>query len=142
MCGSLAQCRRAVPAEADLDAETTIYVIDDDDAVCDSLRVLLELSGLSVAIYGSAEAFLGDSSLPGQPGRGCILLDLDLPGMGGLDLLRLLRRDGSRLPVIVITGRGDSAVAQAEEAGAIAVLEKPFLDRALMACIDRALRHA
>jgi two-component system, LuxR family, response regulator FixJ len=142
MCISLAQCRWPVPAEAVLNAETTIYVIDDDDAVCDSLRVLLELRGLSVATYGSAEAFLSDSSRPGQSGEGCILLDLDLPGMGGLDLLRLLRRDGSRLPVIVITGRGVPAVEQAEEAGALAILEKPFLDRALMSCIDRALRHA
>jgi two-component system, LuxR family, response regulator FixJ len=133
---------RPVPAEAVLDGDTTIHVIDDDEAVCDSLRVLLELNGLSVAVYGSAEAFLGDSSRSGAPGRGCILLDLDLPGMGGLDLLRLLRRDGSRLPVIVITGRGASAVRQAEEAGALAVLEKPFLDRALMSCIERALGAA
>src|SRR5258706_1170866 len=139
MCGCSTRLMRSVPAEAVLDGATTIYVIDDDEAVCDSLRVLLELRGLSVAVYEAAEAFLRDPSRSGPPGRGCTLLDLDLPGMGGFDLLRLLRRDGSHLPVIVITGRGVSAVGQAEEAGALAVLEKPFLDRALMSCIARAL---
>ena len=128
--------------EAVLDAETTIYVVDDDEAVCDSLRVLLELNGLNVAAYGSAEDFLRGPSLPGNGNRGCMLLDLDLPGMGGLDLLRLLRRNGSRLPVVVITGRGASALGQAAEAGALAVLEKPFLDGALMSCIERALGAA
>ena len=131
-----------MPAEAVLDAETTIYVIDDDEAVCDSLRVLLELRGLNVAAYGSAEAFLQDHSRPGEPNRGCILLDLDLPGLSGLELLRALRRNGSRLPVVIITGRGASVVGEAEEAGALAVLEKPFLDGALMSCIERALHGA
>jgi FixJ family two-component response regulator len=116
-------------------------VIDDDEAVCDSLRVLLELSGLNVAAYGSGEAFLRDHPQPG-PGRGCILLDIDLPGMSGLELLRTLRRDGSRLPVVLITGRGGPAAEQGEEAGALAVLQKPFLDGALMACIERALSGA
>jgi len=128
--------------EAVLDAETTIYVIDDDEAVCDSLRVLLELNGLNVAVYGSAEDFLRGPSRPGNGNRGCMLLDLDLPGMGGLELLRLLRRNGSSLPVVVITGRGASALGQAVEAGALAVLEKPFLDGALMSCIERALGTA
>ena len=58
-----------VPAEAALDVETTIYVIDDDEAVCDSLRVLLELRGLNVAAYGSTEAFLQDHSRPGDPNQ-------------------------------------------------------------------------
>ena len=128
--------------EAILGAETTIYVIDDDEAVCDSLRVLLELRGLNVAVYGSAEAFLHNHPWPDDGNRSCILLDLDLPGMGGLDLLRLLRRNGSSLPVVVITGRGASALGQAVEAGALAVLEKPFLDSALMSCIERALGAA
>jgi FixJ family two-component response regulator len=132
--------RRALRAEAILDDGATIHVIDDDEAVCDSLRVLLELRGLNVAVYGSAEAFLRNGPRPAA--RGCILLDLDLPGMGGLELLRLLRRDGWDLPVVVITGRGASAVAQAEEAGARRVLEKPFLDGALMSCIEQALSHA
>ena len=116
-------------------------MIDDDEAVCDSLRVLLDLAGLNVAAYGSAEDFLRDHPQQGS-GRGCILLDIDLPGMSGLDLLRTLRRNGSRLPVVIITGRGAPAVEQAEEAGALAVLEKPFLDGALMSCIERALSVA
>jgi len=130
------------PAEGVLDTETTIYVIDDDEAVCDSLRVLLELRGFDVAVYGSAEAFLDDRARQAKPHRGCILLDLDLPGMSGLDLLHALRRDGSPLPVVVITGRGASALVEAREGGALEFLEKPFLDGTLVSCIERALRAA
>jgi len=128
--------------EAFLGATTIIYVIDDDEAVGDSLRVLLELRGFSVATYPSGEAFLQNHPPRDEPRAGCILLDLDLPGMDGLELLRTLRRAGSRLPVIVITGRGTAALGPAREAGALDVLEKPFLDGALMSCIERALPSA
>ena len=131
-----------MPAEAALDGETIIYVIDDDEAVCDSLRVLLGLRGFVVDAYGSAEAFLGTVAGRGLAQRGCILLDLDLPGMSGIELLDRLHRNGSQLPVVVITGRSAASLGQVHARGAVAILEKPFLDGPLMSCIDRALGAA
>jgi len=125
-----------------LGSDATIFVIDDDQAVRDSLQVLLELHGLRVVSFASGEAFLQERSRRGEPAKGCLLLDLDLAGTSGLDLLRALRREGLRLPVIIITGRGAEALQRAREAGALAVLEKPFFDGALISIIDRALGAA
>ena len=122
-----------------LTSNATIFVIDDDEAVCDSLRLLLGLHGLNVVVYGSTEEFLRDRPDGNDRGKECILLDLDVPGMSGIEFLGLLRRRRSPVPVIVITGRGAAASAQARDAGAVAVLEKPFFNGALMACVDRAL---
>src|ERR1043165_6845757 len=82
-----------------------IYIVDDDDAVRDSLRVLLESLGFEVKDFNSARAFLAQRSLDST---GCLLLDLHMPAMSGMDLLEHMRDSGTQLPTIVITGRSDS----------------------------------
>jgi len=118
--------------------QPTIYVVDDDDAVRDSLKMLLESYQLSVRDFGSVPEFLDGLD---TVDNSCLVLDLHLPAMGGFDVMKTLARRGIRLPVIVITGGGDAQTrARALESGASAFLEKPVDDQVLMAAIDRALR--
>jgi two-component system response regulator FixJ len=117
--------------------QPTIYVVDDDDAVRDSLKILLESYQLSVRDFGSVPEFL-DGLDP--VGNSCMVLDLHLPAMGGFEVMKTLARRGVALPVIVITGRGDAQTrARALESGAVAFLEKPVDDQVLMNAIDAAL---
>jgi two-component system response regulator FixJ len=119
-------------------ARTTVYVVDDDDAVRDSLKILLESFLLSVRDFGSAAAFLDGFESSGDD---CLLLDLHLPAIGGFEILSILEKRGVFLPVIVLTGRGDEqAKARAFAAGAVAFLEKPVDEVQLMAAIDCARR--
>lgn len=114
-----------------------IFIVDDDEAVRDSLRVLLEAHGMSVQDFGSTADF---DAAERRHSRACLILDLHLPVMGGLDYLASLGKEGPGLPVIMVTGRGDDASrARALELGAVAFLEKPVDDRELMSVIDRAL---
>lgn len=116
----------------------TVYVVDDDDAVRDSLKILLESYDLVVRDFDSVPDFLGTAE---PAGPACLVLDLHLPVMGGFDVMNTLAQRGSRLPVIVITGRGDAQTkARALQAGAVAFLEKPVDDKSLMAAIRTALR--
>jgi two-component system response regulator FixJ len=118
----------------------TIFVVDDDAAVRQSLRVLLEVNGYAVQTFDSAEAFL--AQLPDAE-SGCLLLDVRMPGMSGLDLQRELTRRAVDLPVVVITGHGDVPMAVAAlKAGAVDFLEKPFDSDALLASLRDALRRA
>jgi two-component system response regulator FixJ len=117
--------------------EPVIYIVDDDDAVRDSLSVLLGATGLRVRTFASAQGLLDD--LP-QAGSGCVITDVHMPGMGGLELLERLRARKVALPVIVISGRGGPRLAaEAAAAGAAAVIEKPFAPDALIAAIRAAL---
>jgi two-component system, LuxR family, response regulator FixJ len=112
-----------------------VHVIDDDAALRDSLVFLLTSAGLSVRAFDSAEAFLAAGV-----DNGCVLTDVRMPGVSGVDLLRRLRAAGSRLPVIVMTGHGDVALAvEAMKLGAADFLEKPFSDDALLSAVDTAL---
>jgi two-component system response regulator FixJ len=117
----------------------TIHVVDDDAAVRDSLRMLLEASGFAVRTFASAGAFLES-----QPsGLGCVLTDVRMPEIDGLVLLRRLRERGVQLPVIVMTGQGDIAIAvQAMKAGAVDFLEKPFDDEALLDAVGKAHKQS
>jgi two-component system, LuxR family, response regulator FixJ len=112
-----------------------VYVVDDDDAVRDSLGFLLKSVGLPISRHVSAQEFL--AAYTGKPG--CLLLDICMPGMSGLELQRHLNVRGVMIPVVFITGRGDIPMAvEAMRHGAFDFLEKPFNDQDL---IDR-VRHA
>ena len=115
----------------------TVHIVDDDDVVRDSFRSLLESHGLAVRDYASAEDFLADRQ---QPKFGCLILDLHMPRMTGLQLLGELQKQGSHLPVIAITGRGDATLKQqVAQAGAFAFLEKPMNEEVLMWTIKSAV---
>lgn len=113
-----------------------VHVVDDDEAVRDSLRFLLEAADFAVRTHASAEALL--SAAPRCPG--CVLTDVRMPGVDGLELLRRLHRAGVDLPVIVMTGHADVPMAvRAMKAGALDFLEKPFSADALVASVRTAL---
>ena len=117
--------------------DAVVHVIDDDDALRDSLSFLLDAAGIPVATYPSAVAFL--AALPGITG-GCIVTDIRMPEMSGMELLRHLKESGSPLQVIVMTGHGDVPLAvEAMRLGAADFLEKPFDDDALIASVQTAL---
>jgi two-component system response regulator FixJ len=119
---------------------TLIFIVDDDDAVRDSLRLLLEAHGMIVEDFKTTAEF--EAADRGHP-RTCLILDLHLPGTGGLDYLASLGEDGPGLPVIMVTGRGDGASrARAIELGAVAFLEKPVDGHELLSAIERALTPA
>jgi two-component system response regulator FixJ len=123
----------------EMSAPGLVHVVDDDAAMRDSLRMLLETSGFQVRPYDNAAAFL--DALP--HGVACVLTDVRMPEIDGLELLRRLREQGIRLPVIVMTGQGDIAIAvQAMKAGAVDFLEKPFTDKALFEAVSRALEQS
>ena len=114
-----------------------IYVVDDDEAMRDSMTWLLEGEGYTVACFDAAAAFLGAwrSSL-----RGCIVLDVRMPEMSGLELQEKLDSIGSHLPIIFVTGHGDVPMAVgALQRGACDFIEKPFHNEDLLARIERAL---
>lgn len=115
----------------------SIYIVDDDEAVRDSARILLEAYGYDARIFASGPDFL--SSFNGGS-RACLILDINMPGMDGLAVLDAVRLRWPELPVIMITGRGDkTAKARALGNGAVALLEKPFGDVALLDAIGQAL---
>ena len=120
--------------------EPIVYVVDDDEAMRSSLKWLIESVGLRVETFGSADEFLSCY----YPGRmGCLLLDVRMPGMSGLDLQDYLANRHIQLPVIIITGHGDVLMAvRAMKAGALDFIEKPFNDEALLDAIRRALALA
>jgi len=118
-------------------SETIVHIIDDDDAVRDSLAFLLESADMAVRTYESAVRFLEQSS---GLERGCIVTDVRMPDMTGLDLVRHLNAQGSSLPVIVITGHGDVPLAvEAMRAGVVDFIEKPFDDELMLTALRRAL---
>jgi two-component system response regulator FixJ len=118
--------------------EPTIFIVDDDEAVRDSLQLLLQAAGFpQIGAYASSLQFL-DAATP-QPGD-CLLLDVRMPDMDGLEVQAELNRRAIRLPVIVMTGHGDVPIAvRAMKAGAADFIEKPFQDDVLIASVRRAL---
>ena len=116
-----------------------VHVIDDDEAIRQSLAFLLQAAKLEVKTYSTAMAFL--DALP-DAASGCVITDVRMPGMSGVDLLRRLKELKISVPVIVITGHGDVALAvEAMKAGAVDFLEKPFDDDVLLASVQSALKR-
>jgi two-component system response regulator FixJ len=118
----------------------TVFIVDDDDAVRESLTAILQIHGLAAIGYPSAEAFLLNySPLP----VACAIVDLRMPGMDGLTLLEHLRSRGLMLPVVVVTGHGDVPQAvRAMKAGAIDFIEKPYTNGLLVEAVRKGLDNA
>jgi FixJ family two-component response regulator len=117
----------------------TVFVVDDDGAVRKSLELLLKSVGHSPESYRSAQEFL-DAYDPARPG--CLILDIRMPGMSGLELQRTLRERGMDIPVIIVTGHGDVPVAvRSLKEGAFEFLEKPFSKQLLLEHVRGALQR-
>ena len=115
----------------------TVHVIDDDDAVRDSIRMFLANEGLEVRTYPSADAFIG---VLGSAPAGCVVTDVRMPGMSGIELLAEIARLRLAMPVIVVTGHADVPLAvRAMKSGAVDLLEKPFKAADLIDAVWRAL---
>jgi two-component system response regulator FixJ len=118
-----------------------IFIVDDDDAIRDSLELLLRAAGFgNVVPFASARDFLAQAQpMPGE----CLLLDVRMPEMDGLELQGELNRRGLKLPVIIMTGHADVPIAvRAMKAGATDFIEKPFAEELLLDCVRRARAHA
>ncbi|HYR48938.1 MAG TPA: response regulator transcription factor, partial [Candidatus Eisenbacteria bacterium] len=116
--------------------DPVVFVVDDDKVFRDALRRLLTSVGLSVEVFPSAQAFL---SSPRRQAPGCLVLDVRLPGLSGLDLQQELANTDTTLPIIFLTGHGDIPMSvRAMKAGAVEFLTKPFREQDLL----DAIRHA
>ena len=120
-----------------------VYVVDDDPALCRSLRFLLEAEGWPVRLFASAEAFLDEiraRECPEQPC--CLLLDIRMPAMSGLELQQVLRERGFDAPILFMTGHADVSMAvQAMKCGACDFIEKPFDDQAIIDAVAKAIER-
>jgi len=117
----------------------TVYVVDDDSGVRSSIRILLKSVGISSVALASAQEFL-DTYDPAQPG--CLVLDIRMPGMSGLELQQQLNLRGAMIPVIFISGHADIPMAvEAMQHGAFDFLQKPFRDQDLIDRVQRALQR-
>ncbi len=118
--------------------DATVFVVDDDAAIRDALSLLISLRGLRAQVFASAEHFLETYR---SEWRGCLLADLQMPGMSGLELQAELKARGVPLPVVVLTAHGDVATARAAlKNGAVDFLEKPVDDAVLMDVLGNAIR--
>lgn len=122
-----------------MNRQPTVYVVDDDAAMRRSTGVLLESAGLPHKAFDSAEAFLADSIAPTMPG--CVIIDLQMPGMNGMDLVARMRRERFALPMLVVTGTGSIPVAvEGMKLGLFDFLVKPVDPDVLLAKVQAALR--
>ena len=119
-----------------MSVKQTVIVVDDDAPVRDSMRALLESAGYDVKDYASARAFLDEA----VPVRSCLIADIRMPEMDGLELLEEISKRAINLPVVIITGHGDVPLAvRAMKAGAVDFVEKPFDDATILESVKRAL---
>ena len=117
--------------------QQNVLVADDDEAVCDSLRLLLEAAGYRVETFSSGKALL--SALRPEE-EACLVIDVKMPELGGIEVQERLRAAGFSLPVVIITWHGDVPLAvQAMKAGAVDFVEKPFTEEVILAAVKRAL---
>jgi two-component system response regulator FixJ len=117
-----------------------VYVIDDDEAMRDSLNFLLESADFSVTLFEAAQNFL--DALPGLE-FGCVVSDVRMPGIDGIEMLKRMKAGQSTFPILIMTGHGDVPLAvEAMKLGAVDFLEKPFEDDRLIGMIEAAIRQA
>jgi len=120
-----------------------VYIVDDDEAVRDSLRWLLEGNGFSVKVFSNAEELLDFSKTQSHGMEGCLILDVRMPGITGVELHDVLLKEGINIPVIFITGHGSVSLAvKSMKKGAIDFLEKPFSDEEICRLVDSSLQKA
>jgi|ERR1700730_18483545 len=121
------------------EAEPIVFVVDDDPSVCRAIRRLIGSVGLQVELFGSAQEFLRSKRADGP---GCLVLDIRLPGISGLDFQRQLAEANIHIPIIFITAHGDIPMTvRAMKAGAVEFLTKPFRDQDLLDAIHVALER-
>lgn len=117
--------------------KSTVYIVDDDQAIRHAMELLMRSVGLDYEIFHSADDFLSKHS---NDRAGCLVLDIRMPGLGGLELQEKLNDTGSTLPIIFITGHGDVPMAvEAMQKGAVDFIQKPFRDQELLDRISEAL---
>lgn len=133
-----------IPVSTASQAPRTVFIVDDDHAVRAGLAALLTVRGYAVKPFETAEAFLAAWDKADSPqATACLLVDVRMPGMSGLDLQRELKRRGAMLPVVVITGHGDVPLAVAAlKGGAVDFLEKPFDRDALLSAVEEGLQRS
>lgn len=120
-----------------------VLVVDDDEGMRTSVAFLLASVGIASESFASAMEFLASPALSGPPRPGCILLDIRMPGMSGIELLRVLKERGSTLPVLIVTGHGDVPLAvTAMKEGAEDFIEKPCKDQILLDAVNAAVRKS
>ena len=120
-----------------------VYIVDDDEAVRDSLRWLLEGNGFLVKVFSNAEELLDFSKKQSHGISGCLILDVRMPGITGVELHDVLLKEGIDIPVIFITGHGSVSLAvKSMKRGAIDFLEKPFSDEEICRLVDSSLQKA
>ena len=121
-----------------MQTDTTVFIVDDDKSILDSLSILLNTENIKTETFASGKAFL-DTYIPDK--RSCLLLDVRMPEMSGLDLQERLIEKGIDIPVIIMTGHGDIKIAvRAMKLGAIDFIEKPFKEGELIAAVQNALK--
>ncbi len=128
----------SAPDTSNPDSPTCIAIVDDDESVREALGNLLRSVGYEVRAFCSAEDFL---ERPGSDGFSCVVTDIQMPGMGGLEMHKRIVASDKRLPVILMTAfPRDHLRQQAEQQGAVAFLSKPFDASRMIECVERALR--
>jgi two-component system response regulator FixJ len=121
----------------ELEQNSTVYIVDDDQAIRHAMELLMRSVGLVYEIFHSGDDFLSDHT---NDRAGCLVLDIRMPGLGGLELQEKLNDMGSTLPIIFITGHGDVPMAvEAMQKGAVDFIQKPFRDQELLDRISEAL---
>ena len=131
---------REVGASPMSTAASVVFIVDDDVSVRESLELLIENEGWKPETFASAQEFL---DRPRSHGPSCLVLDISLPGLNGLELQRRITSERKRIPIIFITGHGDvPKTVQAMKAGAVEFLTKPFNDEALLSAVRQALEQS
>jgi FixJ family two-component response regulator len=122
-----------------VNGDRVVSIVDDDECIRESIDALFRSAGMQVASFGSAPDFLGSDRVDSTE---CLVLDLRMPGMDGLQLLQRLVDDGHKFPVVILTAHGDGeACRRALDAGAVAFLRKPFDSRDLLATVASVRRN-
>jgi two-component system response regulator FixJ len=131
---SILRCRKGGKMT---ETNATVFIVDDDQAILESMRMLIETVGMSVQTFSSGTDFLESY----DAAAGCVILDVRMPGMSGLELQAEILKRKMDIPVIFVTGYGDIPMAvQAITAGAVDFIEKPFRDQVLLDAINKAIR--